>query len=629
MKSSKSFKLLALILLSMGSMSASYAATYYVNSNAAGGNGSSWAKAFNNLDAALSAAKLHPGPDQIWVAKGVYKPNIKYGGNYAGNESNLVTFKLPDDVALFGGFIGNEQYIFQRNIIANKTILSGDINGDDVNNPQDIQYNKCDPMNNEYSKCDNAWHVLTADGVNGVLLDGFTVVGGYANGPDMGATSGAPQNTLVSIEYLHSGGGGLLAIHGAKVTINNSKFEYNGASAEHSTIRGNPLLGNPTVAAGGAAIAAVDEGTQVNVNVSSFENNNAFGFGSNGGALSAKLEASFNVSLCAFKNNTADRNGGGIHAKDAELIKVVASKFEDNKITGSIIGDESGGGIGVINANLTVSLSSFTDNAGGSIAGGGGIFFHVPFDDGEIYVMNVTHSNFKNNTAGFVGGGAINIFGLKPKVGTNVAISNCLFDSNLAINGGALYVDSIPTTLSNSVFYNNKANFSGGAIFASNFGDAIFAAGPPVSLNDRSELKISNSVFKQNDIIGESPQAPPSVVIFNIFANGLSTVFGQPLSSVTAMSSGGGAVAAELGSNVNMQKNILIANHAPNASGGALLIGGSGGTPTMIGQNYLKISQSYCSQNSADNGNNSALIDPDNLGNNPNGVQYVTDGSCQ
>src|SRR5690348_3417479 len=103
-------------LFLMGWTTQSQAATFYVKSGApAGGNGSSWAKAFNNLDAALSAARASSVADQIWVAAGTYTPTIKYvaysltppaASTYTGTEASLVTFNLPSNVAIYGGFAG-------------------------------------------------------------------------------------------------------------------------------------------------------------------------------------------------------------------------------------------------------------------------------------------------------------------------------------------------------------------------------------------------------------------------------------------------------------------------------------------------------------------------------------------
>ena len=47
--------------------------TYYVKQNAGGnGNGLSWANAFTQLQGALQVAK---SGDQVWIAKGTYKPS--------------------------------------------------------------------------------------------------------------------------------------------------------------------------------------------------------------------------------------------------------------------------------------------------------------------------------------------------------------------------------------------------------------------------------------------------------------------------------------------------------------------------------------------------------------------------
>src|SRR5258705_3818175 len=64
-----------------------YAVRLYVNASSAGGSpdGSSWAKAFHNLQDALDAAASANGADEIWVAKGTYVPTRIYTiGGYVG-----------------------------------------------------------------------------------------------------------------------------------------------------------------------------------------------------------------------------------------------------------------------------------------------------------------------------------------------------------------------------------------------------------------------------------------------------------------------------------------------------------------------------------------------------------------
>lgn len=142
----------------IGYTASATASVYYVKQGSVNGNGSSWANAFNNLDSALAAANSNGQANQIWVAKGTYKPSIVYapngitGGAYGVNTPNLKTFDLPSNVSIYGGFKGDETNLNARNRDANPTILSGDLAGDDINDPDHTQTNKSD----------NAWHVLNA-----------------------------------------------------------------------------------------------------------------------------------------------------------------------------------------------------------------------------------------------------------------------------------------------------------------------------------------------------------------------------------------------------------------------------------------------------------------------------------
>ena len=204
------FMKIALMLASVGLLHAANAATFYVNQNAAsGGNGSSWSTAFNNMDAALNAAGTAGGSNDIWVAQGTYKPSIPYGGGYNGTEPNLVTFYLPSNVAIYGGFAGGENSLSKRNPQKNPTILSGDLNGDDI------------PGNFSSNKSDNAWHVLTANGATNVRVDGFFVKGGNAAGPDSGTATpdGSTGIRIATLNYAHDAGGALIARHGANVSF--------------------------------------------------------------------------------------------------------------------------------------------------------------------------------------------------------------------------------------------------------------------------------------------------------------------------------------------------------------------------------------------------------------------------
>ena len=79
----------------LGSANPADAVVRYVDSRAApGGNGLSWATAYDSLSTALTATQ---SGDQIWVA----------AGRYVGN------FTLKLGVELYGGFAGTETELTQ------------------------------------------------------------------------------------------------------------------------------------------------------------------------------------------------------------------------------------------------------------------------------------------------------------------------------------------------------------------------------------------------------------------------------------------------------------------------------------------------------------------------------------
>ncbi len=148
----------ALVLLVCASPLAN-AATCFVNSAATGSNiGTSWANAYTDLQSALAQA----GCLQIWVARGTYRPT--------SGTDRTISFNLRPGAVVYGGFNGTEATIGDRFLVANPTILSGDIGvaGDNT---------------------DNSYHVVVMDGTTaggtittGNLLSDFTIRDGNANG---------------------------------------------------------------------------------------------------------------------------------------------------------------------------------------------------------------------------------------------------------------------------------------------------------------------------------------------------------------------------------------------------------------------------------------------------------------
>lgn len=127
----------------------------HVDDEAPGGDGSSWATAFRHLSDALSASEAG---DQIWVARGTYRPSD------VGDRG--ASFHLAPGVSLYGGFLGVEASLAERAGLFSETVLSGDLNDDDG---ADLG-----------TKSDNSYHVVRSSTAALARLDGFTVRGGFA-----------------------------------------------------------------------------------------------------------------------------------------------------------------------------------------------------------------------------------------------------------------------------------------------------------------------------------------------------------------------------------------------------------------------------------------------------------------
>lgn len=134
----------------------------YVRPNAwHGGDGSSWGDAFRELTNALSVARTHSGPVEIWLAAGTYLPDFSVPEWRA-------SFRLTGNVTILGGFAGWEEFVDQRDPDANLTVLSGDRFGND---------DPVDPI----SILDNAYRVVVVAGERGGgVIDGVTIRGGHA-----------------------------------------------------------------------------------------------------------------------------------------------------------------------------------------------------------------------------------------------------------------------------------------------------------------------------------------------------------------------------------------------------------------------------------------------------------------
>lgn len=197
-----------------------FSTSYYVKYDATGANnGSDWANAFTDLQSALTASAYN---DTIFVAAGTYKPHATDPTKY---------FTVKNGVRLIGGLAGNESPVTtailnSRDFIANETILSGDLLGNDNSVILDTEPTRLDNSN-------NVLFLYNAALTNLTQVDGFTVSGGnavsiYTDGAGVYIRSGVPtlRNLVIKNNSVFMTGGGVF-IRDCNPTLENITIENN------------------------------------------------------------------------------------------------------------------------------------------------------------------------------------------------------------------------------------------------------------------------------------------------------------------------------------------------------------------------------------------------------------------
>jgi gliding motility-associated-like protein len=404
-------------------------AQVFVSLNATGANdGSSWVNAYTDLQTALT----NTSEGEMWVARGTYRPLNCTPCNLADKE---ISFQIPPDVQVYGGFIGTESNRSQRNWEANPTILSGDtgVQGDST---------------------DNVYRVVIAENSTpNTILDGFIIEEGNADGSFgfsaggglyMDANPGGTADMQVRnciFRNNYAGGGGGLAIDcvlggSSRALIYNCTFEGNTASLR-------------VVSSGAAVFIQGNAGATIQPKFiqCTFRNNFC---GNDGGAFSATPTGAgsllaFEIDSCRFENNRASDRGAAVwyrmSSQGQSGVSIKNSQFIQNTAGGqggAIYARSSFGNV----AQDTILNCFFSQNvADGSSA----------FNDGE--------------------GGAIFLRGSQTGI-RNQHIINCAFDRNFAEDrAGAIGMTSFITSGGecnlvsiNCTFSRNKTNGEGGAM---------------------------------------------------------------------------------------------------------------------------------------------------------------------
>ncbi|MBD2703546.1 hypothetical protein IC229_23080 [Spirosoma sp. BT702] len=252
----------------------------YVKPSASGtGDGTSWVNASENLQTMINASTSN---DQVWVAAGTYTPT-----STTGPDSRTVSFSMKNGVAIYGGFAGTETILTQRNTGSNSTVLSGEIG---------------DPT----STTDNSYHVISNTSVNNTaLLDGFTIMGGRANGRSSNntTTGGGMFNTgsgpkVVNCLFIGNSatnGGGVYNLSSSNPSLINCAFLNNTASSVGGALynnNSNPTLTNCSFQGNSAVIS----GAIYNIiGTTTLVNSVLFGNGSS--VISGNVSASY----CLFE----------------------------------------------------------------------------------------------------------------------------------------------------------------------------------------------------------------------------------------------------------------------------------------------------------------------------------------
>ncbi|MBI5296809.1 MAG: S-layer homology domain-containing protein [Chloroflexi bacterium] len=262
------------------------------------------------------ALPLAASGQEIWVKAGVYKPT--------GGTDRAATFQLKDGVAVYGGFAGTETARDQRGLAANVTILSGDIDNNDINTDgNNVNETYADISGN------NSYHVVR--GASGATLDGFIVTGGKANGalPDNlggGMFNWPDSNPIITnVTFIGNSaltGGGMANNWYSSPTLTNVTFSgnsaiYGGGMANDTsspTLTNVTFSGNAGTTAGGGMSNQASSPTLKNVIIA-----NSIGSGDCSGSLNPASANNLIESTGSFACGLTNGTNGNIIGSDPLL----------------------------------------------------------------------------------------------------------------------------------------------------------------------------------------------------------------------------------------------------------------------------------------------------------------------
>lgn len=415
--------------------------TYFVKSGSAG-DGSSWNNALGSLQAAISMAVAG---DAIWVAAGVYYPTAENGTN-AGSGSQDRTFYIDKDVKIYGGFQGNEATLSARSsdLQANKTILSGDIDLNDIVDGEGItdSYTRIVGL--------NAFHIVTLSGVtNNMILDRLYLTGGDAKGS-------YPENFGGGIYNIGLFGGNISNPIITDCAFIGNRAEYGGGIFNDGLFDGHA---SPMI-----------QGCSFFKNFAIYSGAGIYNYGFDG--LSSPT-----ITECVFEENIAE-TGAAIYndgVLDGQSSPTVAnSVFAGNNALidgGAVYNDGRSGNSEPNYFNCVFRGNRASDNGGGMVNDGGNYNDQPP----GVNNTSVINCSFSGNEADLVAGAMLNRVGVSSSEATGGTIDKRsaahIHIQDLPTSSKQKYRSSSSnTTIVNTIIWNNK-DFTGTGTASSSLAD--------------------------------------------------------------------------------------------------------------------------------------------------------------
>jgi len=393
-------------------------------------SGLSWGDALPLMDAIAASQILNQNAidfddvSAIWVAQGFYTPHAS---------DRNATFTLPDNVSLYGGFVGIETMLGERdpNPLTNQTILSGNIG-------------------NVNSSADNSYTVVTGPSGAASTLDGFAVMDGNAS-------STTPGNQVV---FNNSGGGVYLSgSHTLRnLLVYNNRAAYAGAGVcvdglsdgallDHCTILANTNSTSvPAQGLGGAGVFTTGSGTVIADCQISLNSLTSGGINSqqSAGVYAAKRGLGANYSPVSMVRTQVSQNSGNNSL--AGGLYTTAAALQDCEFVGNTIQNDSGVGSWLFGQGAGVSF-------GGGLQGLGSVGDQLTLINCRLWGNAVLGAvNF--SSAGGIGTGYV-----ASQTGLRLINSSIVGNSSVGGFGGGLYsqADAAGPTLiaQNSILWGN------------------------------------------------------------------------------------------------------------------------------------------------------------------------------